>query len=61
VTRVALATAVVVLADGLWKPDGPWVLVELSALMLLYLLLLALMRELRKEDLRPFAVWDAGR
>jgi O-antigen/teichoic acid export membrane protein len=61
VTRVVMATAAVVVADRLWETNGAWVLVELSVLMLLYLVLLALTRELRKEDLRPFAVWSGGR
>jgi hypothetical protein len=51
----------VVVADRLWETNGAWVLVEVSVLMLLYLVLLALTRELRKEDLRPFAVWSGGR
>jgi hypothetical protein len=46
--------------DRLWELSGAWALVELVALMLFYLFLLTLMRELRKEDLRPFAVWGGG-
>jgi PST family polysaccharide transporter len=60
VTRVVTATAVVMVVDRLWELSGAWALVELVALMLFYLFLLTLMRELRKEDLRPFAVWGGG-
>ena len=36
---------------------GIWVLVELAVLTLIYLLILAALRELGPEDLKPFAVW----
>jgi O-antigen/teichoic acid export membrane protein len=57
VARVVAATAVVMVPGRLLEFDGSWVLVELAGLMLLYLLLLALMRELREEDLRTLALW----
>jgi O-antigen/teichoic acid export membrane protein len=57
VARVVAATAVVMVPGWLLELDGGWVLVELAGLMVLYLFLLALMRELREEDLKPFAVW----
>jgi O-antigen/teichoic acid export membrane protein len=58
--RVVAAT-VVVLAVGAQIPVNKfWLLPKLVALLALYAVLLALMRELSSNDLQPFALWRKG-
>ena len=57
VTRVIVATGVVGLASTYIPADGIALVVKLTVLLGLYLVILALLREIGRDDLRPFAVW----
>jgi len=57
VLRVTLATAAVSAVSIYIPADGIWLLAKLAALLLAYLVLLVLMREIGPDDLKPFAVW----
>lgn len=57
--RVAIATAVAALVGLRIETTGIAVLVELAFLSLIYLLVLAALREIGPQDLKPFAVWKS--
>ena len=57
VTRVIVATAVVGLVSMNVPADGIALVVKLTVLLGLYLAVLVLLREIGRDDLRPFAVW----
>jgi stage V sporulation protein B len=61
VLRVAAASVVTGVLSMLVPATGFWVAAKLGVLMLIYLALLFLMRELRAHDLRPFALWKADK
>ena len=55
--RVTVAIAITSVLGMKINMVGIWVLLELAVLTLIYLLILAALRELRPEDLKPFAIW----
>jgi len=57
--RVAIATAVAALAGVQIESSGIAVLFELALLSGIYLLVLAALREIGPQDLKPFAVWKS--
>ena len=57
VVRVAVATAVVGVVSTYVPAAGLMLVVKLGALLGVYLVVLALLREIGREDLKPFAVW----
>ena len=57
VTRVIVASAVVGLVSMNVPADGIALVVKLTVLLGLYLAILVLLREIGRDDLRPFAVW----
>jgi stage V sporulation protein B len=61
VLRVAAASLVIGLLSILVPAAGFWLVVKLGGLVLIYLALLFLTRELRVHDLRPFALWKADK
>jgi hypothetical protein len=58
IARVVIATALRALIGLQLSFGGIWLLVELSALLGVYGLFLALLRELDWQHLRPFALWQ---
>lgn len=57
VVRVALAATVIGLIASQAHVDGLWLVPKFMVLLALYAGLLALLREITREDLKPFAVW----
>ena len=57
VMRVTAATAVIGLISVYVSADGIWLVPKLAALLGVYLILLVLLREIGRDDLKPFAVW----
>lgn len=55
--RATIATVLVAALSTRFDVSGMWLLVKLSVLMLLYGGVLALMKELGAQDLKPLAVW----
>jgi hypothetical protein len=55
--KVALATAVMVAVGTQLTLSGPMLLIGYVGLLSLYALVLMLLGELTREDLRPFALW----
>jgi stage V sporulation protein B len=61
ILRVSAASLVVGVASLNIHVAGLWVVVKLAALLLCYLVLLFVTRELRPHDLHPFALWKADK
>jgi hypothetical protein len=57
VARVIVAAGVVGLVSTYIPADGIALVVKLTVLLGLYLVILVLLREIGRDDLRPFAVW----
>jgi stage V sporulation protein B len=57
VLRVAAAAAAIGLAAYLIPVSGPWLVVKLGGLGLLYLVLLWMLGEITTADAKPFALW----
>ncbi len=55
--RATIATVLVAAISTQFDASGMWLIVKLSVLMLLYGGVLALMKELGAQDLKPLAVW----
>ncbi len=55
--RAAIAVAVAAYVGSLIESSGMAVIAELGLLSVIYLLVLAALREIGSQDLRPFAVW----
>jgi O-antigen/teichoic acid export membrane protein len=60
VARVMIAAALMTLIDTQIALVGPWLLLKFVVLLGLYIVFLSLLKELRQEDLKPFAVWQRG-
>ena len=56
--RVAIATSVIVYASTAISAVGPILVVKLGGLLVVYLVILALLGEITRSDLKPFAVWS---
>jgi hypothetical protein len=56
--RVIVAAAVVGLISIYIPAEGLALVVKLGGLLGLYLVVLVLLREIGREDLKPFAVWQ---
>ena len=57
ITRTLLATALTALVSAQIEAEGWWLLVKLPGMLVVYVALLALLRELGTADLKPLAVW----
>jgi O-antigen/teichoic acid export membrane protein len=58
VFRVMAATAGIILFGMKIDLTGPWLLVKLPLLLMVYVALLSLLQELSWKDLHPFALWE---
>jgi hypothetical protein len=59
--RVAVACVALAVLSKYLPLAGFWLVVKLGGLLLVYMLILALLRELTWVDLKPFALWKAER
>jgi hypothetical protein len=55
--RVGCATALTALISAQISITGPWLVMKLAALFVLWGLLLVLLKELTLADLKPLAIW----
>jgi stage V sporulation protein B len=58
VARVTVATACMMLLGAHIPLVGPWLLLEFIVLFGIYMLLLWLLKEINREDLQSFAIWQ---
>ena len=57
VLRVTVATALIALISTFVPAEGIWLILKLGGLLAGYLVLLVLIGEIGRDDLKPFAVW----
>jgi O-antigen/teichoic acid export membrane protein len=58
VARVIVATVLMVFVDRQIPLVGPWLLLKFFVLLGVYSVLLGLLKELSREDLKSFALWQ---
>jgi O-antigen/teichoic acid export membrane protein len=56
--RVIVATSIIAYASTVISAAGLLLVVKLGALLVVYLIILALLGEITRRDLKPFAVWS---
>lgn len=58
--RVSMATGFIVLISSKISIEGPWLILKLIVLIGVYTLLLIILKELSRQDLKALALWQKG-